>query len=57
MKRGEVKAFYGYFKLSNGGYGFEVMSRNDIDSYAREYSPIFQGLQCLAVLDNRKDTD
>lgn len=41
LKRGEVKAFYGYFKLSNGGYGFEVMSRNDIDSYAREYSKSF----------------
>lgn len=41
LKRGEVKAFYGYFKLTNGGYGFEVMSRNDIDRYAKEYSKSF----------------
>jgi recombination protein RecT len=36
--RGEIKLFYGLFKLTNGGYGFEVMSKNDIDAYAREHS-------------------
>lgn len=36
--RGEIKLFYGMFKLVNGGFGFEVMSKQDIDSYAKEYS-------------------
>lgn len=36
--RGELKLFYGLFRLVNGGYGFEVMSREDMDAYAREYS-------------------
>lgn len=36
--RGEVKLFYGFFKLVNGGFGFEVMSKEDIDIYAKEYS-------------------
>ena len=36
--RGEIRLFYGLFKLTNGGYGFEVMSREAMDSYAREYS-------------------
>ena len=36
--RGEVILFYGLFKLTNGGYGFEVMSRDDMDAYAKEYS-------------------
>jgi recombination protein RecT len=36
--RGEIILFYGLFKLTNGGYGFEVMSREDVDAYAREYS-------------------
>lgn len=39
--RGEVKLFYGFFKLVNGGFGFEVMSKNDIDNFAREYSKAF----------------
>ena len=36
--RGEIILFYGLFKLTNGGFGFEVMSKEDIDAYAREYS-------------------
>lgn len=36
--RGEIILFYGLFKLTNGGYGFEVMSRDDVDAYAKEYS-------------------
>lgn len=36
--RGNIILFYGLFKLTNGGYGFEVMSKEDIDTYAREYS-------------------
>lgn len=40
-ERGELKCFYGVFRLTNGGYGFKVMSKNDIDSYARAYSKAF----------------
>lgn len=39
--RGEVILFYGLFKLVNGGYGFEVMSREDVDAHARIYSEGF----------------
>lgn len=36
--RGELVLFYGLFKLTNGGYGFEVMSKEDMDAFALEYS-------------------
>lgn len=39
--RGEVRLFYGMFKLVNGGFGFEVMSKTAMDAYAREYSKAF----------------
>lgn len=39
--RGEVRLFYGMFKLVNGRYGFEVMSKAAMDAYAREYSKAF----------------
>lgn len=39
--RGEVKLFYGLFRLSNGGFGFEVMSKEDMDAHAKEYSKGF----------------
>lgn len=39
--RGGIILFYGLFKLTNGGYGFEVMSKDDIDTYAKEYSKAF----------------
>lgn len=39
--RGEIRLFYGMFKLDNGGYGFEVMSKAAMDSYAREYSKAY----------------
>ncbi len=39
--RGKVILFYALFKLKNGGYGFEVMSREDIDSHAQLYSKGF----------------
>lgn len=39
--RGEVKCFYGMFKLVNGGFGFSVMSKSDMDVYAKEYSQSF----------------
>ena len=37
-ERGEMVAVYALFKLQNGGYGFEVMSRQDVDIYAQKYS-------------------
>lgn len=37
-ERGELVAVYALFKLQNGGYGFEVMSKNDIDAHAKKYS-------------------
>lgn len=36
--RGEAVAFYALFKLENGGYGFEVMSKTDMDDFAKKYS-------------------
>ena len=43
-ERGEVRLFYGFFKLVNGGVGFEVMSKAAMDAYAREYSKAFDSL-------------
>ena len=39
--RGELRLFYGLFKLVNGGFGFEVMSKEAMDTYAKEYSKAF----------------
>lgn len=36
--RGEVVAYYAVFKLVNGGFGFEVMSKDDIMAHAKKYS-------------------
>jgi len=36
--RGELYCFYAVWKTVNGGFGFEVMSKEDIDAYARKYS-------------------
>lgn len=36
--RGEVKLFYGLFKLTNGGYGFAVMTKMEMDAYMQTYS-------------------
>ncbi len=36
--RGEVVYFYGIFRTVNGGYGFSVMSKRDMDGYAKTYS-------------------
>lgn len=40
-EQGEVRLFYGFFKLVNGGFGFEVMSKTAMDEYAKEYSKAF----------------
>lgn len=37
-ERGELTVIYAMFRLQNGGCGFEVMSREDIDQHARRYS-------------------
>lgn len=36
--RGEPIAYYAMFKTKDGGYGFEVMSMDDIQAHARRYS-------------------
>lgn len=37
-ERGDIRYFYGLFRLGNGGYGFEVMNREAMDAHARTYS-------------------
>ncbi len=39
--RGKPIAYYAIYKLVNGGYGFEVMSIEDIQKHGREYSQSF----------------
>ena len=39
--RGEVMYFYGIFRTVNGGFGFSVMSKADMDQYAKTYSKAF----------------
>lgn len=36
--RGSLILVYALWKAENGGYGFEVMSKDDIDAHARRYS-------------------
>ena len=36
--RGEPICFYAVFKTKSGGYGFEVMSKSDIDKHRAKYS-------------------
>lgn len=36
--RGGMIAVYGVFKTKSGGYGFEVMSKADVDEHMRRYS-------------------
>ncbi|MDK2965368.1 recombinase RecT [Lacrimispora sp.] len=38
---GEIRAFYAVFKMDNGGFRFEVMSKASIDAYASRYSKAF----------------
>ena len=39
--RGELVYFYGVWRATTGGYGFSVMSKVDMESYARTYSKAF----------------
>ena len=36
--RGEIVWVYAVYKLQSGGYGFEVMSKEDIDAHRKKYS-------------------
>lgn len=40
-ERGELIYFYGIFRTVNGGYGMAVMSKTDMDIYAKTYSKAF----------------
>lgn len=36
--RGNVIRYYAMFRTKDGGFGFEVMSREDVEAHARQYS-------------------
>ena len=38
---GELRCVYAMFKLQNGGFGFEVMSRTAIEEHAKQYSKAY----------------
>ena len=40
-ERGQITFIYGLFKLSNGGYGFEVSNKAEMDAFAAKYSKSF----------------
>lgn len=39
--RGELRAIYAVYHMSNGGSGFEVMSKSAIESHAKQYSKTY----------------
>lgn len=39
--RGEAVAYYAIFKTKDGGYGFEVMSVDDVRAHAKKYSKAY----------------
>lgn len=41
QNRGNVIAYYAMFKTKDGGYGFEVMSREDVEAHAQKYSKAY----------------
>lgn len=41
-ERGELVYFYGIFRTVNGGYGMAVMSKQDMDLYAKTYSKAYE---------------
>lgn len=44
--RGKAVAYYAVYHLVNGGFGFEVMSREDIENHAKQFSQAYkQGRQ------------
>ena len=40
--RGDPVWFYAVFKTKDGGFGFEVMSKDDIEAHARKYSQSYR---------------
>ena len=53
-ERGEITFIYGLFKLNNGGYGFEVSNKADMDTFAARYSKSF-GSRYSPWKDNYED--
>lgn len=41
--RGEVICYYAMFRTKDGGFGFEVMSREDVEAHAKHYSKSYGG--------------
>ncbi len=41
-ERGEMRYFYGLFRTVNGGFGFSVMSKAEMDQYAKTYSKAYE---------------
>ena len=52
--RGEITFIYGLFKLNNGGYGFEVSNKEDMDAFAAKYSKSY-GSKFSPWADNYED--
>ena len=42
--RGELVFFYGVWRATTGGYGFSVMSKEEMDDYAKTYSRAFSSV-------------
>lgn len=40
--RGDISFIYGLFRLTNGGFGFEVSNKADMDAFAAKYSKSFE---------------
>ena len=40
---GQVVCYYAMFRTKDGGFGFEVMSREDVEAHARKYSKSYGG--------------
>ena len=41
-EKGAVTYYYAMFKTKSGGYGFHVMSRAEVDAFARKYSQAYK---------------
>jgi recombination protein RecT len=40
--KGKITFYYAVYKLTNGGYGFDVMSYSDVAEHAKRYSKAFE---------------
>lgn len=41
-ERGVVTHYYAMFKTKSGGYGFHVMGRDEVEEFAKKYSPAYK---------------